>query len=81
MHSYWKRRKQGVKINDTEYVFQVLLSDTSQGYILGPILFNIVTNDFIFFIKDVEHEILQMTIQFMQAGIVEKYSWKIRRKR
>ena len=35
-HSYLKRRKLGVKINDTESVFQILLSDIPQGSILGP---------------------------------------------
>ena len=52
-HSYLKRGKQDVKINDIECVFQRLLSDIPQGSILGPILFNILINDFIFFIKDV----------------------------
>ena len=51
--SYLKLRKQGVKVNDFESVFQILLSDTPHGSILGPILFNICINDFIFFIKDV----------------------------
>ena len=37
VHSYLKRRKLGVKIIDTENVFQVLLSGIPQGSILGPI--------------------------------------------
>ena len=48
-----KSRKQDVKINDTESVFQILLSGIPQGSILGSILFNILINAFIFFIKDV----------------------------
>ena len=37
VYSYLKRRKQGVKINGTESVFQILFSDIPQGSILGPI--------------------------------------------
>ena len=39
VYSYLKRRKQGVKMNDNESVFQILLSGTSQNSVLGPILF------------------------------------------
>ena len=60
VYSYLKRRKQGVKINDTESVFQTLLSGIPQGFILGPILFNIFIIQYNF----------QMTIQYMQPGIV-----------
>ena len=54
IYSYLKRRKQGVKINDTESIFQILLSGVSQGSILGPILFNIFINDLFLFINEVE---------------------------
>ena len=53
VHSYLKRRKQGVRINGTESVFQTLLSGIPESSILGPILFNILINDLFFFIKDV----------------------------
>ena len=53
VHSYLKRSKQGVKINETESALQIFLSGVPQGSILGPILFNILINDSFFFIKDV----------------------------
>ena len=50
--SYMKRRKQGVKINDTESLFKILLSGVPQGSILGPIWFKIFINDLLFFINE-----------------------------
>ena len=52
IYSYMKRRKQGVKINDTESLFKILLSGVPQGSILDPILFNIFINDLLFFINE-----------------------------
>ena len=54
VHFYLKRRKQGAKINDTENVFQILFLGIPKGSILGPILFNILVNDFIFFINSIQ---------------------------
>ena len=51
VYSFFKSRTQGVKINDTGGVFQILLSRIPQGSILGPILFNTLINDLFFFIK------------------------------
>ena len=44
-YSYFKRRKQNVKINNTHSIFQILLSGLPQGSIIGQILFNIFIND------------------------------------
>ena len=42
LYSYLKRRRQSVKINDTENFFQILLSRVPQGSVLGPALFNLL---------------------------------------
>ena len=52
VHSNLKRGKQGVKVNDTESDFQILLLGIPQGSILGPILFNFLINDLFFSVKD-----------------------------
>ena len=47
-----ERRKQWVKVNDTEILFQILLSGVPEGSIVDPILLNIFINDLLFFINE-----------------------------
>ena len=65
IYSYLKRRKQGVKINNTGGLFQILLSGIPQGSILGPILFNIFINDLFLFLEDVDLANLPTTITYI----------------
>ena len=50
IYSHLKNRKQCVRINDTQSYFADIISGVLQGSILGPILYNLLFNDFFYFI-------------------------------
>ena len=64
LYSYLKRRKQSVKINDTESFFEILLSGVPQGSIFEQILFILFTNDF-FSLNELNLQTLQIATQYM----------------
>ena len=45
LNLFAQRRQQNVKINNADGLFKTFLSKVPLGFILGPILFNIVIND------------------------------------
>ena len=53
IYSYLENRKQCVKINNINSNFQTITSGVPQGFIVGPISFNIFFNDFFFFLCNV----------------------------
>ena len=53
IYSYLENRKQCVKTNNINSNFQTIKSGVPQGSTVGPILFNIFFNDFIFFLCNV----------------------------
>ena len=50
-YSYLKRRKQCVNLNNIQSTFKTIISGVPQGSILGRLLFNILINGLIGFIK------------------------------
>ena len=51
IYSYLKDRKQCVKINNTYSDYNEIISGVPQGFILGPVFFNLSINDLFFFIE------------------------------
>ena len=54
LYSYLKCWKQYVNINNICRMFQILFSGIPHVSILGPLLFNIFTNDMFYLIKDTQ---------------------------
>ena len=48
LYSYLKKRQLGVKLNDVESIFKIVLSGVPQDFILGPILFDNFISDLLF---------------------------------
>ena len=53
--SYFKDRKQSVKMKGIRSLFQLIKSGMPQGSILGPILFNIFMNDLFYILQNDLH--------------------------
>ena len=67
------RQKQNLKIRSKHDLFQILLSVVSQSSILGPILFNIFSNNLFIFIRNADIQTYtDYNISFQVSNI-----WKV----
>ena len=53
IYSYLSNRKKCVRMNNRFSNYQKIISGVPQSSILGPIFFNLLTNDLFFFVSDV----------------------------
>ena len=70
-YSYLKNRKRAVKINGFLSDFLEILSGVPQGSILGPILFNIFINDFIYHMDKTHADILNFADDNTLSAVAE----------
>ena len=70
-YSYLKNRKQAVKINGFLSDFLEILSGVPQGSILGPILFNIFINDFIYHMDKTDADVLNFADDNTLSAVAE----------
>ena len=73
LYSYLKLRKQGVKNNNSESLFEKPLSGVPKGSIIGPIPFNVFSNDLLIFITEAKLTYFLMITQSSQKARISKH--------
>ena len=68
IHNYLSNRKQRVRVNDSNSLWQDILFGVPQGLILGTLLFNIFLADLYFTLDNAE--IMLMTLRHMLIPII-----------